>query len=591
MASQPPTAPKSSSRWGSFLAGVESRLDTILADEDTKAPPAKVEGGTHEQPVKKDGMAIPPAAKPASSRTASASRAQERLNEKLAKAMANRNLAKRGDVSVTSSNVPSRTASPANVAASPRTSSDLQRESRAEQDHLSEKGNDQQEMAYNGTEAVNGTSEEQESHDQLPEATSTGSKSTAQLPVTTIEDSKDEIGVSRPSTDSRGSLSARQSLELTQATTPNATDSPELNGVAIDSSSKMPEKYEKTIEQMRSDYEAAELRRQEETHMYLERIDALQSKLQYLTKEATEVARNALAEAQPGSIEHKMATKDERIALLVEEGQKLSQTELKHMSIIKKLRAKSTEDDKAVADLKRTTEKYEKSAREAQERAKRAETAEKRASERLKSLGRIEKDLENVMTERDAKELLVQDLQVELSQATSAAKEAEAKLVAEALAAEKRHAADLTDELSSLKADKELAQKQHQNELRELREKAEREKERARVAEIERQGEQSILESRLEAYRARAEEASAGQTGDLQAKLLRQIETLQNQYAVASENWQGIEGSLLSRLTALEKERDDIVKREADIRRKARETVCFSSVAHSPDQSLMYCRA
>ena len=564
-----------------------------MADEDIKASPtlAYSEGGTHEQPGRKDGMAIPLNAKPAPSRTTSASRAQERLNEKLAKAMANRNLAKKGEISVTSSNVPSRTASPANVAASPRTSSDLQRESRAEQDHLSEKGKNQQEMAYNETRIVNGTSEDQESQDQVPEATLTGPTPTAQLPVAAVEDSKDETGIPRPSTDSRGSVSTRQSLELTQATTPNATDSPELNGTAFNSSLKMPEQYEKTIEQMRSDYEAAELRRQEETHIYLERIDALQSKLQYLTKEAGEAAKDTLAEAQPGSIEQKMATKDERIALLVEEGQKLSQTELKHMSIIKKLRGKSTEDDKAVADFKRTTEKYEKSAREAQDRAKRAETAEKRASERLKSLGRTEKDLENVITERDAKELLVQDLQFELSQVTSAAKEVEVKVIAEALAAEKRHAADLTDELSSLKADKELAQKHHQNELRELREKAEREKERARVAEIERQSEQSILESRLEAYRARAEEASAGQTGDLQAKLLRQIETLQNQYAVASENWQGIEGSLLSRLSTLEKERDDIVKREADIRRKAREKVCLSTVAHPPEQSLTYCRA
>lgn len=59
----------------------------------------------------------------------------------------------------------------------------------------------------------------------------------------------------------------------------------------------------------------------------------------------------------------------------------------------------------------------------------------------------------------------------------------------------------------------------------------------------------------------------------MQVKLLRQIETLQNQYAIASENWQGIEGSLLGRVSALEKERDDIAKKEGDMRRKARETV------------------
>ena len=53
--------------------------------------------------------------------------------------------------------------------------------------------------------------------------------------------------------------------------------------------------------------------------------------------------------------------------------------------------------------------------------------------------------------------------------------------------------------------------------------------------------------------------------------MLRQIETLQTQYSLASENWQGIESTLTSRVTALEKDRDETAKRESDIRRKARD--------------------
>lgn len=79
------------------------------------------------------------------------------------------------------------------------------------------------------------------------------------------------------------------------------------------------------------------------------------------------------------------------------------------------------------------------------------------------------------------------------------------------------------------------------------------------------------LESKLELLRSRSEEVSSSATGDSQAKLLRQIETLQTQYALASENWQGIEGTLTSRVAALEKDRDEIAKRESDVRRKARE--------------------
>lgn len=53
---------------------------------------------------------------------------------------------------------------------------------------------------------------------------------------------------------------------------------------------------------------------------------------------------------------------------------------------------------------------------------------------------------------------------------------------------------------------------------------------------------------------------------------MRQIEMLQTQYSMASENWQGIESSLQARLTASQKERDDVARTEADARRKARES-------------------
>jgi predicted RNase H-like nuclease (RuvC/YqgF family) len=79
------------------------------------------------------------------------------------------------------------------------------------------------------------------------------------------------------------------------------------------------------------------------------------------------------------------------------------------------------------------------------------------------------------------------------------------------------------------------------------------------------------LESKLELLRSRTEEATSSATGDSQAKLLRQIETLQTQYSLASENWQGIETTLTSRVAALEKDRDETAKRESDVRRKARD--------------------
>ena len=563
-----PSAAQKASRWGSFLSSVESRLDTILADEDPKGQ-NKQTAKVSEQPTQKDGAPVPPPRGPSPAGALSANRVQDRLNERLAKAMAAKNLTRRGDTSLLSSGVPSRTGSPANMTGSPRDSVELRRDEKVEDS--ADENRTSERLEQKSLNAV--VTDDDKKKENL--SAETEESPTEQLPILAngvYQGSTEE----RPSLESPESLSTRQSQENTRSTTPNIPESAKTNGFSTSAGQQLPEEYEKIIEQLHSDNEATELRRQEEMHEYIERIDTLQAKLQYLTREAAEIAKTASFEAKPGSLEQKLAAKDEKIALLIEEGQKLSQTELKHMTVIKKLRAKSLEDEKAVTEARRTSDKNERLTREAQDRTKRADAAERKAAEKIKSLQKLEKELEITRADRDDKNCLIQDLQFQLSEITSAAKEAEEKAQADALEAERRRATELADELFDVKTERDLAEKENQNALRELREKSEREKERARVAEVERQGEQSILESRLEAYRARAEEASAGQGGDVQAKLLRQIETLQNQYAVASENWQGIEGSLLSRVTILEKERDEIVKREADIRRKTRESVRHS---------------
>ncbi|KAF2691031.1 hypothetical protein K458DRAFT_66157 [Lentithecium fluviatile CBS 122367] len=140
-----------------------------------------------------------------------------------------------------------------------------------------------------------------------------------------------------------------------------------------------------------------------------------------------------------------------------------------------------------------------------------------------------------------------------------------------ALEAEKRVTASLKEDIDNMRIEKKLAEDRAKRELQDAKEEATRQQERAKIAELELRGEIANLESKLELLRSRSEEVSSSATGDSQAKLLRQIETLQTQYALASENWQGIEGTLTSRVAALEKDRDEIAKRESDVRRKARE--------------------
>lgn len=387
--------------------------------------------------------------------------------------MAAKNLNKTGGSSVTTSGPPSRTASPANGADTPRISSDSKAEEPQSEDARSLQESGARSNRTEGKDVPLHQSQEP----------------TAHLTI----DVSNERSSARPSLDSRGSFSSRQSLDLAPDVTTTLV-APKLHGADPDMDSTTPNQYEEAMQQMRSDYEASEIRRQEENHAYLERIDALQSKLQYLTKEAAEIAKTKLSETQPGSTDHQLATKDEKIALLMEEGHKLSQTELKHMSIIKNLRSKSIEDAKLLADARSIAGKHERSAREAHERAKRAELAEKRASEKTKSLPKLERELEILRTDRDAKASTIQDLQSQLASAKAMANEAQGKVQAEALEEEQRRTAQLLDDLSCLRKEKELSEKRYQNELRDVKEKIEREKERAKVAEIERQGEQHVSE-------------------------------------------------------------------------------------------------
>lgn len=331
--------------------------------------------------------------------------------------------------------------------------------------------------------------------------------------------------------------------------------------------------HDATILQMQADHKAAESHWQEEIHGYIERIDALQSKLKYLAKDAADSAKRAAATADPGTVERQLLEKDERVALLLEEGQKLSKSEFDHRTVIKKLRQQLSENSKTQGEATRRQEKLERDLASSEARAKRAEAAEKKANESLTSQMKASRDLESVTTDRNILSETVDELKAQLARAAARADAAEAKAQSDALEQEKRRAADLDEELASVKIEREIGEEKLKREINDLKESMEQEKERARMLETELKNEQSVLESKMESLRSRAEEASSGATGDAQAKLLRQIETLQTQYSVASENWQTLEGSLLSRLANVEKERDDVARREGDMRRKTREVV------------------
>ncbi|KAJ9202110.1 hypothetical protein DTO166G4_5994 [Paecilomyces variotii] len=540
-------------KWGvgSFLqqavAGVESRLDQILAEEDVQK-----HGATRNKPLEdmasQAGTSAQKLAASSVSRSSSTARKNDRLQERLARAMAKSNTA--GSLaSPPSSGAPSRTSSPL-PGNDPRSSIDS--------------------SAGNVEETVRSPTKE-----RSPSITSSAPRSSHDSDRL-LQDSKEtqlELGEGPISTAASEEKETQHDEVDSKPETPEVlqdrvqTSTPDTTGATPAPLNE----YEATVAQLKADHKASESKWQEEMYGYLERIDALQSKLKYLAKEAAESAKKAAATAEPGSVQKQLLEKDERIALLLEEGQKLSKSEMDHRIAIKKLRQQLSENSKSQVEAKKKTDKLERDLAAAEARAKRAEAAEKKASESLSVQTKISKEVEAVAAERSSLKAMIQDLKDQLAQEKARAEAAEEKAQTEALEEERRRVAELQDDLSSAKIERELSEEKLRREIRDLKDGIEREKEKARVLEVELKGEQSAMESQMETLRARAEEVSSSAAGDSQAKLLRQIETLQTQYSVASQNWQTLEGSLLSRLANVEKERDECAKREGDLRRKVRE--------------------
>jgi chromosome segregation ATPase len=326
--------------------------------------------------------------------------------------------------------------------------------------------------------------------------------------------------------------------------------------------------------------EDTQSRYQEEIHGYVERIDALEAKLQFLAREATDSARKAALAAPAASAEKKLAEKDQQIAQLIEEGKNLASTDHKHRALVKKLRINITENEKELGTLRTAKAKSDREIENLRGRARRADELEKAHDDLQRRLDQTQKELSTLRPEVRSKDSTIAELRAQLQKATEQADAMTAKVNAQAREQDKRRIADLEEEVAALKVEKTLVADRGKAQATELREKAERASERARVLELELKAEVQVMEGKLEAMRMRAEEASSGVAGDSQAKLLRQVETLQTQYSIAGENWQGIETTLLARIAGLEKERDEALQRESDMRRKAREAV---SVLHPKD--------
>ncbi|KAI1094765.1 TATA element modulatory factor 1 TATA binding-domain-containing protein [Rostrohypoxylon terebratum] len=515
------STPQKSSRWGSFLsqavAGVEARLDNILAEEDSAKQSASQKP---TRPSSASSTTTSSANIPPRSATPSKS-ANDRLQERLARAVAAKNAAQRSD---------SPSARPSTEIISPTPSP------RASTDN----------PPRTSAEREGGADSSKE------DTTSIGLDST-QTWTAAADSQNDRSGTSHLLTNE-----------------PEVVVSNDLLAVGTTSPSSV--LYEQRIANLEKTLEDTQVQHQDELHSHVERVDALQAKLQYLARQASEAARATAATAPAGSEGKIIAEKDQQIAQLMEEGQKLASTEQKHRSIIKKLRGQLALGEKELNEQKLWRQKAENELNALRKKFDEKSDVEKANIEFRKQIGQLKRDLEKLRSEVTSRNNTISELENRLREESDQARNLAARVNDQLRQAGEQRVKELEDAVAALEVEKGLLADRAKIQITGLQEKADRAAERSRVVELELKGEVQILENKLEALRIRAEEASSGAVGDAQAKLLRQIETLQTQYSIASENWQGIEASLIAKTAALERERDEALRRESEMRRKARET-------------------
>ena len=398
----------------------------------------------------------------ASSRASSRGRPNDRLQERLAKAVVKGTESPRSS-SRPASEKPSAPGSPLHATIGPaRTSSDSAEPGAGQEPSSRYSGPSSPKPTPNDTDDV-----EQPSTSELlvlpplePQALSAATASTSDIP--TLRSSQESA---RPSIDSLPPISTPPtSLSILH---------------------RRPSFLEAELSRVTEQHEESVVNYQEELHGYLERIDALQSKLAYLASTAARDAHTAAEEADQGSLKKKLAEKDEKIAQLLEEGQKLSANEIKALGSVRTFRARLQEEEKAKVELKKRLETVDHEITEAKERARRAEERDRIATEKLKTLPRLEREMHELKADQIAANATITELKKMLAEAEQEAEDAERRAQTDKVEEQMKIVAELNDELSNSKIEKRLIEDRVKKEINEVRQEASRQQEKAKLVELE----------------------------------------------------------------------------------------------------------
>lgn len=259
-------------------------------------------------------------------------------------------------------------------------------------------------------------------------------------------------------------------------------------------------------------------------------------------------------------LHEQMRKKDDTIAQLMEEGQKLSVKELKLNEAIKKLKALNS-------DLESSLEDYSKKLEENSSKLRALESF--LVSEKLKSLDLLKQsytDLKSRISLNEDEHSKYTDLE---------SKYDELKLIHEE---EVKLRVEVAKELEDLKIHVNMLKSQHHLEIKAKDTIIEEYKEKLKRTREDTTEEIARLESKIEDLRIEKETLSNSNSityendshqkasGDVDfSNLSRNHEILQKQYLVAQENWKLLESNLLKKIEALKSLLDQLKKSQAKL--------------------------
>jgi len=435
MASTPSVRPKPASRWGSILsgavAGIESRLDTILTDDSeasAKSRAAEAIASTEALAVAQDAATT--------SRSQSRSRVNDRLQERLAKALA----AKSGS-QITNDN-------PSPVALSVGTFSS----------------------------ATSRSSMESARHDSDVEGVGGADHSKADGPKI----SDQFVESSEKPDDGQDITIASPSLIIDSG-------SVTIESEVYEETPKSLEELQAEILQMRSTKEIDDKQKQTDLEEMMERIDALQAKLQYLAKETIAAAQQVNTETLQENVDKRLAEKDEKIAGLMEEGQALSKTEMRHLARIRKMTNKSSQDDKTIADLKRDIKKTRQSEFTLRSRVNRLEAQERDHNAQTTKLVTIEANLELIQSDIAERERIISTAKQNTQELERKVQTLEAASTSQndIITINEGRIKDLIEELENAKIERQISDDKYKIEKQGLMREKQQDADKAQAVELE----------------------------------------------------------------------------------------------------------